>query len=472
MQDIKSLSEKLTTESENTVRKLGLAEEQCKILAEYFREEATVLAYLRIEGNLTADIAITAFNWLQKRYPLLRCNFAEYDSDYNQFDFSHYLSVKEEDRINEVPLTVIPMAGDNHWQEVLDTELHTNFPADLNYLWRATLLSGDGIHDLILKVNHAITDGTSWNYLFQNFLTYCADLAEGCSMPKNFNIDPILPPLEELLPKQKNKSLQIRSNNDIKVSPWQYQMYQPLEKRHTGYILHALNLENFHNLQQACEQQNVSLNSALSVAFINAVNAVLGEEDRGQTFRTLCLPLDLRLSCKPKVKPYHLGFFANVIRVVHPVTDREKKSDLNPFWDSVRLHQINLMKEIKKYITGYHQTNYKKKRIQRNIFYVLSESDKKREFLLGPEVSCPFIKITEKIRNFEIKKLFFFRPVLSGMYPIRMLVYPFAKNLNFVFDYTEGLVKNESVSAIIDIFLETLKEIEESFISTDLSRKV
>lgn len=444
----------------NPARKLGLGEEKYKILAENFQGCSNNVIYIRIQGNLTANIAKTALSWLQKRHRLLQCNFAEYDSRYNQFDFSHYLSVKEEEKINEVPLTVITMSGDNHWQEIFDAELNTNFSADTKYLWQVTLLNGDDIHDLIFKFSHAICDGTSLKYFVRDFLAYCADLAEGCSIPKDFKVEPILPPVEELLPKRKTKSSQLTQDEQIEVSPWRYETYQPLEKRRTGWMFHIFNSETLNNLQKACDEQKVKLNSALSVVFLNAVNIVLGDRDKDETFRNLSIPIDLRLFCKPKVKPYQLGDFVDVLTLVNPATNKKQGLGLESFWDSVRFYETNLTKEMKKYVTSNRELTYKKSRVKSTILYLVSEKDKEQELTGGVQISnLGVLNTLDFSEKLKVQKNIFLRNDLLGFSPMYLVVYILDRQLHCGLIYTKGLVKAESVSTIVDNFRETIKQI-------------
>ncbi|TVP58750.1 MAG: hypothetical protein EA349_04125, partial [Halomonadaceae bacterium] len=85
-----------------------------------------------------------------------------------------------------VPLHLVPRQSEEHWREIVETEVDDSILPSSPLLWRATLVSGEQHSELLIAINHAITDGFSIQLMTDGVLRCYA-------MDENI-LDPMGPP--------------------------------------------------------------------------------------------------------------------------------------------------------------------------------------------------------------------------------------------------------------------------------------
>jgi len=124
----------------------------------------SVVAVLRLDGNLPAPTLRTALDVLQRRHPLLRARILAEGKGY-AFHF---------DAAGPIPLVSGERSQMDSWIAVAEEELHRRFDLTAGPLMRCRYLVDPHGGDLIFTIHHTIIDAVSAVHLFGELLALCA----------------------------------------------------------------------------------------------------------------------------------------------------------------------------------------------------------------------------------------------------------------------------------------------------------
>lgn len=300
---------------------------------------SNVTIVTRIKGYVSSDKLRKAINKMKERHPLLSTRVV-YDKD--------NIAWFHNDNIPEIPLRIVNRESDNQWQNELMYENRIPFNIFSGPLIRFVLVKSSQVSDFMVFCQHSICDGRALVYLIRDILTHTADPDMEI---KPLSLPPMLSPedLSSYIPKKSIgrsiKNYMINRMND----KWRNDMVtfdqEDFENIHKVYWqwhkyrieFMELSEDQTSNLVSKCRKHNVTVNSALSAAFLGAHYDICGSF-KGKK-RNVALPVDLRNHMDEPVGDV-LCLYIN--RVMFSF-DYSPKED---FWQNVKRFHNTVKKEI------------------------------------------------------------------------------------------------------------------------------
>ncbi len=241
---------------------------------------ANVSVVARVRGPLDPNRIRKTLNKLRQIHPLLASRVVE-DIDHTAYFHTEH--------VPEIPLHVMKRTSDKQWYEALIAEHKIPFEPQTGPLIRFILVISDESKDpsaLIVFCQHTICDGTALANCLRDLLQHYVNP----ELPPT----PILPPqtLDSILPhalmrkgfgsKLKRATIWLLNKKwrknpflfshqdflDIHQAYWQKKVYR--------FVLLELSREETATLNQRCRENGITINSALTMAFIKAYQDVLG----------------------------------------------------------------------------------------------------------------------------------------------------------------------------------------------------
>jgi len=303
------------------------------VTREYFRIPEKMVLKATIQGYLPVEDLKEAIHKATMIHPLLGVRV---DVDENQEAW-----FTTQDCADPI-LKVLARNGNEQWMGVVEEEYQEPFNFQEGPLIRYILLQSPEVSDLIIICQHSIGDGISLLNLLQDLL----QLLEEQELEK---VPPVLfqsrnfpaPPLALKLRLRVDKFFIDRINrrwnkNQFLFTNQDYlDLHKSYNQRYQGRILSAvLGPEDTSSLLSACRREGVSVNSALSVAFLSARQRVEGEDRT-----SVNIPLELRSQLR---KPRY-DFFGFMVGSLNLEFDYQSGEG---FWDNVqRFHQEVLIEK-------------------------------------------------------------------------------------------------------------------------------
>ncbi len=293
---------------------------------------SNVIVVCRIKGPISEKRLRNAINKAKEIHTLLSSRVV-YDED-NKAYFCN-------DHVPEIPLRVVEWKSEDQWREELNHENRIPFKIFEGPLIRFILIKSPQMSDLMVYAQHSICDGRALAHLIQDILYHTA---EPDREVKKLPLPPILSSqglspyilkkssLKESLSKALKKFMINRMNkkwrNDLILFD-----QEDFENIHNAYWneneyrieLMELSKVQTTNLISKCRENDVTVNSALSTAFLAAHHHISGPF-KGKK-RNVALPIDLRGRMKvPMALCYYIS------RVIFQF-DYNPKRD---FWQNVK----------------------------------------------------------------------------------------------------------------------------------------
>ncbi|GAA2009134.1 condensation domain-containing protein [Nocardiopsis rhodophaea] len=281
-----------------------------------------VIGRVRVEGHLSVDAARRSLDLLQQRHPLL-CTAIRADRGeepmYVPSNRPIPLRWKCADASHDNTETL--------WVQEVETE---HLARSVNWktgpLGRAMVFStagdhgGDGRHDLILVLHHAIADGTTAVSLSRQWAEIAARITgphtgqredAGCRCRE-------LPATEDLFPAAHRShrgqaaasSKRCRdADNAARLSPERVRRERTVkfEQRRTRLIHRSLDPDTTRALVAACRSHGVTVHGILAAALVAAVHRD-AETPQG-TYFAIGSPVDFRAELEPAVGPNEAGTY-------------------------------------------------------------------------------------------------------------------------------------------------------------------
>ena len=288
-----------------------------------------VVMTARIRGRLDHAGLSNALEQLRKRHFLLgtRVTFEPDGSAFLLRDGTPALAVDQ-----------ITASDEHHWERVIQEHLATPFDLEQGPLARFSLIQSESYSQLIVCAHHVICDGISLGYLIRDILTLCGaqdSALEGLPMPPQVTQQTTTMPLKinglrrwiisKIRKAWGKKNIQF----DREQRQAMLQRYFQLNDQIQLGTVELSQAETSH-LVSRCRQQQVTVNSAIWAALLDAQHKTLS---RRKIHATAGLARSLRPFMRPAVTD-DFGFFAASMTFQLPF-----KPDTS-FWNMARrVHQ-------------------------------------------------------------------------------------------------------------------------------------
>jgi len=282
----------------------------------------------RIKGNVSKDQLIQAVSKVQLRHTNLRMRISD-ERDHVPWFTS--------ERVGEIPVEVVPRKADDHWIKVHQEASQIPFEFEKRPAIRFILVRAPLVSELIILCHHIICDGLSLAYLARDLMMHLGDPSREVEIlpdpqpidSHNFPIDVSLSGLVKFFIN--------RINQKWKVDKIYFDQedYQALNEAYWNNFHHQLFSIELSEAQTAalvdrCRKEKVTVNTALTAAFVGAQVGVLGD----QPFHSrIGIAGNLR-DRLPSPVGESMGFYAGVVR------PKCKYNGKKSFWENARkFHQ-------------------------------------------------------------------------------------------------------------------------------------
>ena len=283
----------------------------------------TVVA--RIKGNITENMLKDAVSKVQQRHTNLRVRIKK--------DNEHKLKFTMEG-VGNIPIEIVPRESDDHWMEVFDKECRVPFEFNIRPAIRFILVQSPEISELVIFCHHIICDGLSLAYLARDLMVHLGDPTREVK---------VLPPPDPI--DRDNLPTDVSVNFIVKFfinrinKAWEkdriffdHEDYRDLNEAYwTNYNhkMHSIELteDQTSAIVKRCKQEGVTVNTALTAAFVGAQPFVQGDRSFHSSIAVAGSVRDRLLRPVGEV----IGYFAGAVTLEFKYN--RKKS----FWDNARV---------------------------------------------------------------------------------------------------------------------------------------
>jgi len=299
---------------------------------------AIVAVVARIKGEITEDLLANAVSKVQQRHPNLRVRIEE-DADHRPWFTS--------EGAQEIPIQVVPRESADQWIQVYHEACRVPFDFDQRPAIRFILVQSAAASELMIFCHHIICDGLSLAYLARDLMVHLGDPTRDVevlpnpvpigldNMPEELSLNPIA----KFFVNRINKKWQAESVH------FDQKDYEALTEAYwANYTHHMLPVELSEEqttaLVQRCRKESVTVNSALTAAFVGAQVVVQGD-------RPFHAQVGVGASLRdrlPHPAGETMGFYASAAMLKFKYDVRQG------FWDNAR----DLQRQIRSRLTDKH----------------------------------------------------------------------------------------------------------------------
>jgi NRPS condensation-like uncharacterized protein len=282
----------------------------------------TVIA--RIKGNITEDMLTEALQKAQQRHTNLRVRIKQ-DDEYNPLFTS--------EDVKNIPIIIVQRESNDHWITVHHEESKKPFEFDKRPAIRFILVHSQNISELIILCHHIICDGLSLAYLARDIMVYLGDLAKEAeilsdpvpidlnNLPKDISTNPVVKFFINRINKGWRKEkvhFDMEDYRNINEAYW-------MKAKHRILSI-ELSEPQTASLMTRCREENTTVNSALTTAFVGAQQIV---QSGKKELSNIYIAGNLRDRLE-KPAGEEMGFFAGTVTLDYSYN--EKKG----FWENAR----------------------------------------------------------------------------------------------------------------------------------------
>jgi hypothetical protein len=281
----------------------------------------------RIRGNVTESMVRDAIAKVRQRHPNLRVRIIEDENG------DPYLT---SEGAGEIPVEAVPRESEDHWIRVVQESCQVPFEFDVRPAIRFVLVHSANLSDLVILCHHILCDGLSLAYLARDLMVHLGDPArEVESLP-----DPVPIALDNM-PGDVSANAVVRFFINRMNRKWEAEKVvfdqEDYLNLHSAYWMNYQHQMLSVELTEAqtsalvdyCRKESVSVNSALSAAFVGAQTIIQGE----RLFRTsIIVAGNLRDRLKRPAGEV-MGFYAG------GVTPKWRYNPGRWFWENAREFQ-------------------------------------------------------------------------------------------------------------------------------------
>jgi hypothetical protein len=278
----------------------------------------------RIKGNVSERMLVNAVSKVQQRHPNLRVRIVE-DEDHIPWFTS--------EGTGKILVKVVPRASDDHWIKVHQQASQIPFEFDVRPPIRFILVQSPDLSEVIILCHHIICDGLSLAYLARDLMVHMGDPSRDVevlpdpvpvdldSMPRDISLNGIA----KFFINRINRKWQ-----EDKVL-FDQQDYRDLCEMYWGHFDHRILSVELSEAQTSalvaqCRENGVTVNSALTAAFVGAQTIVQGKRSYHSS---LAVAAQVRDRLRKPVGQV-MGFYAGV------VMPKCKYDVRRGFWDNAR----------------------------------------------------------------------------------------------------------------------------------------
>ena len=291
----------------------------------FSRSPFSIVAVIaRIKGDVSEKMLINAIAKVQQRHPNLRVRIKE-DPEHNPWFTS--------EGAKAILVEVVPRESDDHWIEVYKEACQIPFEFDERPAIKFILVQSPAISELIILCHHIICDGLSLAYLARDLMVHLGDQNREVevlpdpvpidreSIPSDVSMNAIVRFLINRINRkwEKDKIYFDREDyREINEAYWLNYTHQML----TVELSEAQTTE----LVERCRQEGITVNTALTTAFVGAQYSVQGDQPYHSSIAIAGSTRDRLQRPVGEV----MGFYAG------GVTLKCKYNRRKTFWDNAR----------------------------------------------------------------------------------------------------------------------------------------
>ena len=267
-----------------------------------------VSAMARIKGKVGLEQLQTAAESVKNKHHVLQTAIR---SDAN--GRLEFISV---DKV-EIPVQVIKRSSDSQWKGIVEEHCSIPFDFEKGPPVRFILVQSEAVSELLVLCHHIICDGISLAYLAKDMISVM-----GGEKLKSDSVAKPIPLSLDNMPSDVSLSrlvkFFIRRMNvkwDKEKVVFDQEDYRSLNEAYWTHFSHRmesieLSESQTSSLVQRCRENGVSVNSALTAAFVGAQKTILGDSPTHSLIGTAA---DLRKRV-PEDPGTNMGFYAGMIR--------------------------------------------------------------------------------------------------------------------------------------------------------------
>jgi NRPS condensation-like uncharacterized protein len=278
----------------------------------------------RIKGHVSESMLIHAVTQVRQRHPHLRVRIVE-DSDHDLWFTS--------EGAGEIPVEIVPRESEDHWIKVYHKVCRVPFEFDARPAIRFILVQSPIESELIVLCHHIICDGLSLAYLARDLMVHLGDPIRQVerlpdpvpigrdTIPQDVSIAGIAKFFIHRINKKWAQTRVFFDQEDYRTLHEAYWM---------NYTHQMLSIElseaQTSALVDRCRQENVTVNTALTAAFVGAQTIVQGD-------RPYHSSMGIGASVRDRLRRpagHVMGFYAGV------VMPKCKYNVKTSFWENAR----------------------------------------------------------------------------------------------------------------------------------------
>jgi NRPS condensation-like uncharacterized protein len=229
----------------------------------------------RIKGDVSESMLVHAIAQVRQRHPNLRVRIKE--------DGNHDLWFTSEGA-GEISIEIVPRESEDHWIQVFHEACRIPFEFDVRPAIRFILIQSPTESELIIFCHHILCDGLSLAYLARDLMVHLGDSTQKVELlpdpapidrdtiPQDISMSGIAKFFIDRINKQWAQTRICFDQEDyraINEAYWMHYTHQMLSVE--------LSEAQTSGLVDRCRQENVTVNTALTAAFVGAQVVVQGE---------------------------------------------------------------------------------------------------------------------------------------------------------------------------------------------------
>ena len=285
---------------------------------------AIVTMVARIKGNVTEEMLKNAVDKVQQRHTLLSVRIKD-DKDHIQWFTS--------EGIQGIPIEIVSRKSANDWINIHAEASKIPFEFETHPAIRFILVQSLDVSELIILCHHIICDGMSLAYLARDLMVHLGNPA------REVEVLPVPPAIDlENLPDDVSQSGLVKTVINRMNQKWaeesvffDHEDYKILTQTYWDHYNHKffsieLSEAETSALIARCRNENVTVNSALTVAFVGAQSFVEGEKPY---HAALAVGVSLR-DRLPNPPGEGMGYYAGAVEL------KFKYNHKRSFWENAR----------------------------------------------------------------------------------------------------------------------------------------
>ncbi len=291
---------------------------------------STVTVVASIRGTVTESMLRNALSKVRLRHPNLRVRIMEDENGEPWFT---------SEGAGDIPVETVPRESDDHWVKVVQDSCQVPYEFETQPPVRFILVQSPERSDLVILCHHIICDGLSLAYLARDLMLHLGDPTREVELlpdpvpigrdniPQGVSLNAVV----RLFVKRINRkwaaekvAFDQEDYRELSQAYWARYSYQMLTVE--------LSKAQTSALVERCRRKEVTVNSALSAAFVGAQTVVQGAKAKPHA-SSIGVAASLR-DRLPKPAGEVMGFYAGV------VTPKWKCDSGRGFWENAwRFHR-------------------------------------------------------------------------------------------------------------------------------------